>query len=324
MDADPPVMSSPVPASAPAERVCAVVVTYNRSALLREALTALRAQSRPVDHVLVVDNASTDDTREVLAAEFAEMEVLTLPGNEGGAGGFHEGMKHATAAGYTWMWLMDDDTIVAPDALEALFGGRAHFDGEPPQLLASKVVWDDGTLHPMNYVMPRLMDPNAVVSSVEQRMLAIRFGTFVSMLVHRGAVERHGLPHKHFFIWSDDIEYTARVLRDGRGYLVPASVAHHKTATPHTAMDAAPDKFYFAVRNGIYTVRGDAFDTRERLSHLAFVVFSSVRYLIAKRFSPAAIAAILRGVRDGLLAPKTRVADPRMPVREPLRRALRR
>jgi GT2 family glycosyltransferase len=153
-------------------------------------------------------------------------------------------------------------------------------------------------------------------------MLAIRFGTFVSMLVHRGAVERHGLPHKHFFIWSDDIEYTARVLRDGRGYLVPASVAHHKTATPHTAMDAAPDKFYFAVRNGIYTVRGDAFDTRERLSHLAFVVFSSVRYLIAKRFSPAAIAAILRGVRDGLLAPKTRVADPRMPVREPLRRAL--
>ncbi len=153
--------------------------------------------------------------------------------------------------------------------------------------------------------------------------MEIRFGTFVSMLIHREAVETHGLPHKHFFIWSDDIEYTARILRDGHGYLVPASVAHHKTATAHTAMDAPPGKFYFAVRNGIYTVRGDAFDSKEKLSHVAFVVFSSVQYL-AKHRSGEALAAILRGLRDGVLAPKVRVAEPRMPIREPLQKLLKR
>jgi GT2 family glycosyltransferase len=309
--------------SAPTERVCAVVVTYNRSALLREALAALGASTRPPDHVLVVDNASTDGTPEIVRAEFPAAEVLTLPTNQGGAGGFHEGMKHATEAGYDWLWLMDDDTIVRPDALEQLLAGRAHFDGAPPRLLASKVVWDDGKLHPMNYVMPRLMNPNGLIDSVEDRMMEIRFGTFVSMLIHRGAVEAHGLPHKHFFIWSDDIEYTARVLRDGHGYLVPASVAHHKTATAHTAMDAAPGKFYFAVRNGIYTVRGDAFDGQEKVSHLAFVVLSSIKYL-AKHHSGEALAAVLRGARDGVIVPKQRVAQPRMPIREPLKNLLNR
>jgi rhamnopyranosyl-N-acetylglucosaminyl-diphospho-decaprenol beta-1,3/1,4-galactofuranosyltransferase len=46
------------------EKVCAVIVTYNRKDLLRECLNAVLSQTRPPDHVLVVDNASTDGTPE--------------------------------------------------------------------------------------------------------------------------------------------------------------------------------------------------------------------------------------------------------------------
>ena len=45
------------------------------------------AQTRPPDHVLVVDNASTDGTAEMLREEFPQVEVLRLPENQGGAGG---------------------------------------------------------------------------------------------------------------------------------------------------------------------------------------------------------------------------------------------
>ncbi|MER3603731.1 MAG: hypothetical protein C4298_08345, partial [Thermus sp.] len=87
------------------ERVCAVVVTYNRKELLRECLETLRGQTRKVDHILVVDNASTDGTEEVLRAEFPEVEVLRLPENQGSSGGFHEGMKRAYEEGFDWLWL---------------------------------------------------------------------------------------------------------------------------------------------------------------------------------------------------------------------------
>ena len=51
-----------------------------------------------------------------------------------------------------WLWLMDDDTIPRPDALEraARGAGAARPGAPPPLLLASKVVWTDGRIHPMN------------------------------------------------------------------------------------------------------------------------------------------------------------------------------
>src|SRR3712207_5668423 len=141
------------------ETVCAVVVTYNRVDLLRECLEAVTGQTRAPDAVLVVDNASTDGTREMVREEFPAVELLELPANEGSAGGFHEGMKAAVARGVDWLWVMDDDTIPAPDALELLLDAPAHLDGlPPPALLASKVLWTDGRLHPMNWPAPNVTD----------------------------------------------------------------------------------------------------------------------------------------------------------------------
>jgi GT2 family glycosyltransferase len=99
--------------------VWAVVVTYNRRALLEQCLDALRAQTRPPDRILVVDNASTDGTAEWVRGQ-DDVVALLLDENVGGAGGFHAGMRLAHAGGADWLWLMDDDTIPRPDALERL------------------------------------------------------------------------------------------------------------------------------------------------------------------------------------------------------------
>ncbi|HEX8679505.1 MAG TPA: glycosyltransferase, partial [Chthoniobacterales bacterium] len=111
------------------ERVCAVVVTYNRKALLDECLCALRAQSRTLDGILIVDNASTDGTAAMLEERGhradPRVHYLRLEQNLGGAGGFHRAFADAYAAGFDWIWAMDDDTIVDQDALEQLFAARA-------------------------------------------------------------------------------------------------------------------------------------------------------------------------------------------------------
>ncbi len=106
--------------------VWAVVVTHNRKEKLRDCLAALAGQQRPPDHILVVDNASTDGTSTMLDREYGGVEVLRLAKNEGGAGGFHEGMKRAHMAGAEWLWLMDDDTIPDADALEQLLAASTR------------------------------------------------------------------------------------------------------------------------------------------------------------------------------------------------------
>jgi len=288
-------------------QVVAIVVTYNRRDLLVECLAALRAQSRRPDRVVVVDNASTDGTADLIRSEHQDVELLALSENQGGAGGFHEGLKHAHASGADWIWLMDDDTIARPDALDQLLRAPEAMNGLPaPALLASKVVWTDGSLHPMNHPGFVRDDVERFLASSEHGFLPIRASTFVSLLVHRSAIDEHGLPHKHFFIWSDDIEYTARITRRRAGYLVPDSVVLHKTKTAYTAVTDTGGRFYYHVRNSLYMLRGQAWSKREKLSVIWFLGFTTNAYLRNNRFNRESLTTVARGLRDGAKpVPKT-------------------
>ena len=280
--------------------VCAIVVTHNRKELLRECLTALSAQTRPPDRIVVVDNAGTDGTGDLIRAEYGHVELVTLETNEGSAGGFHEGMRHAHAMGAEWLWLMDDDTIASPDALSELLEAPSRLEpAAPPALLVSKAVWRDGGVHPMNVPWPARKHPERMIDGAERGLMPMTSATWVSLLVHRRAVDRYGLPLKHFFIWSDDIDYTGRILRREPGYLVPTSVVVHKTEAAHTAMTSAPDRFYFHVRNTLFIIRGPGRSPRDRLVFLWLLLWSTTEYLMLHP-RPASVAAILRGVRDGL------------------------
>lgn len=94
--------------------VAAVVVTYNRKELLKEAIDALLMQSVAEADVLVVDNASTDGTKDYIADYIDQGQIIYINTGEnlGGAGGFNFGMRKACEAGYKYVWIMDDDAIV--------------------------------------------------------------------------------------------------------------------------------------------------------------------------------------------------------------------
>jgi rhamnopyranosyl-N-acetylglucosaminyl-diphospho-decaprenol beta-1,3/1,4-galactofuranosyltransferase len=105
-------------------RVCAAVVTYNRRELLVECLEALLAQTHALQSIVVVDNASTDGTPELLRErgllDRDDVRLLRLAENRGGAGGFAAAVEATRAQDCDWIWLMDDDSEPVPDALERL------------------------------------------------------------------------------------------------------------------------------------------------------------------------------------------------------------
>jgi len=202
------------------------------------------------------------------------------------------------------VWVMDDDTIPEPPALERLLEVLERLDGLPePSLLASKVVWTDGRVHPMNPPAPDPRDIDLYLRALEQGLLPIRANTFPSLLVRREAIERHGPPRKGFWLWADDIDFTQRILRDEPGYAVPTSVALHKTKTAHTPWEGG-DRFYFAVRNGLYILRGDTLRPKEKVGWLLLVAEQIRLYLLVERFRPGALRVVARGLRHGVLNPR--------------------
>jgi rhamnopyranosyl-N-acetylglucosaminyl-diphospho-decaprenol beta-1,3/1,4-galactofuranosyltransferase len=286
------------------ESVCAVVVTYNRQELLRECLQAVTGQTRAPDAVLVVDNASTDGTPDMVRDEFPWVELLELATNEGSSGGFHEGMKAAAGRGFDYLWVMDDDTIPNPDALEVLLDARGLVNGHgEPALLASKVLWTDGKMHPMNWPGLDTQDMDEFIGGIERQVLRIRANTFPSLLIRRDAVEKYGPPRKGFFIWADDIDFTQRILRYEKGWMVPASVAVHKTKTAHTPWEGK-QRFYYAVRNGLFILRGDTLGPKEKVGWFLLLGAQIQRFFATEGLKPWAVRVVARGLRDGLTKPR--------------------
>jgi GT2 family glycosyltransferase len=287
-------MSAPV--------VVAVVVSYNRAELLGAALDALADQKRPVDRVVVVDNASTDDALQVARTHPSAPHVVALARNTGGAGGFAVGLATGVAdLGADLVWLMDDDTIPTPTALGELLAARDAYDGDVTAL-ASRVVWTDGSDHPMN--TPR-RHPRATAADVTRADAAgampVRSMSFVSMLIDARAVRRSGLPVTDYFIWNDDFEYSTRLLRDRVGLYVPGSVVEHRTKKLG-ATDADPGpRFYYEVRNKIWMFsRSPALSFSERVLYGGSTVRRWVRTFVRSQDRGTLAKAGTRGLWHGL------------------------
>lgn len=288
-------------------RVGAVVVTRDREALLRECLAAIEAQTRPPDDLVVVDSASTDGTRTHLTQRKGQAPVLQPPSlrvvrlerNLGSAGGFAAGIAAALEAGCDRLWLLDDDTIPEPGALGALLdAAQARPDAA---LLCSRVVWTDGTPHPMNAPWPRWDRPEVALDAIGDGLLEVRAATYVSILVDAGAVRRSGPPRAPYFIWGDDIEFTARLLREATGFHVPASLVVHKTARPYAASLSASPRYALDVRNKLWMLRAsDVWTRAEKPWWASLTVRNAIDYLRFNRWSPRAVAVVGRGVLDGL------------------------
>ena len=98
-----------------------VIVTYNRCDLLKECITCALQQTIAATHIVVIDNACTDDTDRYLnSLSIPQLVHYRLDHNAGGAGGFYEGLKKAHELGDEAHIIIDDDAMLSKDFAEQL------------------------------------------------------------------------------------------------------------------------------------------------------------------------------------------------------------
>ncbi|WP_027501719.1 galactofuranosyltransferase GlfT1 [Rhodococcus sp. UNC363MFTsu5.1] len=198
------------------ERIIGVVVTHKRRELLAESLKVLATQSRPLDHLVVVDNADEEEVRALVEGAGVPATYLGSKHNLGGAGGFALGMLYALSLGADWLWLADDD-------------GRP----EGPEVLATLL--DCATRHGLSEVSPVVCDidePDRLAfplrRGVEWRRLRSELGTedllpgiaslFNGALFSAAAVDAVGVPDLRLFVRGDEVEVHRRLVRSGLAF----------------------------------------------------------------------------------------------------------
>lgn len=166
-------------------------------------------------HVLVIDNASTDDSVARLQEAKPGIEILQSGGNLGFAGGNNVGIREAMRRGADFIWLLNNDTVVEPTTLQGLLDvavgrpdvgivGSVIRDMEEPRNLQA---WGGGrVVMPLGYVRHYLKPTEISRTS---------YITGASMLIRREVVEQIGLLDEHFFMYWEDTDYCFRARSAG-------------------------------------------------------------------------------------------------------------
>lgn len=213
----------------PPATICAIVVTFNRRKKFQRTLRRLLEEA--VDQVVVIENGSTDGTREWLRGQRDDrLTVLEQAVNGGGAQGFETGLREARARfDPDWYLLMDDDARPLPGAVAAF---RTTLPRPEGAVLAA-VHFPDGAICEMNRPWRNPFWHWDVFRDTFLRLggrrafhipdaafhastpLPIDGGSFVGLFLPRSALDRCGYPDGRMFIYGDDVHYTLRLARAG-------------------------------------------------------------------------------------------------------------
>ena len=313
--ADSPRMTSTKPSEAaprfdPATATIAIV-TYNRSGLLTRLLESIVAMDPKPGHVVVIDNASVDDTTDAVesfrARLGAELVYRRLDTNTGGSGGFSEGMRVAYELGSTWMWLMDDDVEVIPDGLarmgrwaprfKSIQGRRYDYDG-------SEFYWQYRVAEPLGIPIPF-----APAGFDESGFKEMNSGCFEGMFIHRDIVRQIGLPDPRFFIYWDDQMYGWLASRKTTSVIVNEFVLRRTREIRQwdmgiRHMNASSNTYrYYIMRNRghmkhYFKANGAYRPVRFLLGSVLTFVKELIRLVVVER-KVSGTSHLFRGLRDG-------------------------
>jgi GT2 family glycosyltransferase len=238
-----------------------VIVAYQGVGHLPRALTSCRVHA-PATAVIVVDNASTDGGRELVAAQFPEVRLLPEVRNLGFGGGCNVGIRAARAAGASWVLLLNQDAVVEEGTVPAL----AAFLESTPRAAAVQpaLVRDDGLVNslgnPFHYLGFSVAGGNGLTVEQAERDptlpwlrdrrwrttgVPIPAFTGAAVMLRMAALDDVGLFEEELFLYQEDLELGLRMRRAGWTLHLLGSVR----AVHHYEFSRNLRKWYFLERN---------------------------------------------------------------------------
>lgn len=232
----------------------AIVVNWNRRELLLRCLASLHESMRAPLDILVVDNASSDGSVAAIHARFPNVELIESAENLGFAEGNNVGLRWALERGYSYMLLVNNDTVAHPELvprLRAFLASRPNVAAVGPAiyyLSEPNVVWSAGGWIDQRRGMVSNDFADTPVASLPRQPYAVDHVSGCCMLLRAAAVQRAGLFDPRFFMYFEETEWCVRLTSNGSTlWVLPdATLWHDVRPNQHIASRAVA---YYMTRN---------------------------------------------------------------------------
>ena len=222
-------------------RIFAFIVTYNRLDSLKRVVGCVRNQTQQIDKLIIINNNSTDGTKEWLDT-LEDVEMIHQD-NLGGAGGFYIGVKTCYEQGADWIWMMDDDVFPQNDCLEHLLKYK-----DVSNCLNTTRYWADGGYVPQlfRYDIERNVSEE-LKTDMSAEYQVMNTCCFEGLLISSELVKQIGFPDKRFFIAGDDTIYGYLASKHTNVILVKDAIAIK--LQKEGAIKPRPFYTYYFIRN---------------------------------------------------------------------------
>ena len=285
----------------PGPTTCVIIPNWNGAHLLPACLDALRGQTLRATATLVVDNASSDGSRDLMARNYPEVQVIPLTENRYFAGAVNEGIRRSTS---DLVVLLNNDTEAAPGWLEALLAGLAACP--EAGMAASKLLLFDrrDVLHSAGDGYGRDGVPcNRGVWQPDRGQFDRRelvFGACGGAAAYRRSMlDAIGLLDEAFVAYCEDVDLNWRAQLAGyRCVYVPEAVVYHRLS----ATGGGPLASFYCGRNFLFLLAKDVPGPLLR-RHWARILLAQIGYSLRSlvHCRERAARAWLRGQCAGLL-----------------------
>lgn len=242
-------------------KIGVVIVTYNRLEKLKIALSSYEKQTLKPEYILVVNNNSTDGTKEYLENEWQkgkteiERKIVNLDKNTGGSGGFYEGLKNSLELDAEWIWVADDDAYPKENAFEIGSNYINNHKNDNLSAICGTVLKSDGKTIDCSHrrkiytsAFNRISQPYSKEKDYEKEEFEINGFSYVGTMINKEKLEKTELTKKDYFIYYDDTEHSYRLSKLGKIVCIPKMQIVHDA--PHSQMsEIVKWKLYYLVRN---------------------------------------------------------------------------
>lgn len=279
-----------------------ITLNWNRCTDTLAFLESCAQQTYPNLRTLVVDNGSTDSSVETISMQFPQVAQIANGRNLGFAAGANVGLRHALHHGADYVFLANNDTTLAVDAITVLVAAAQAHDAaiaSPAIFYASmpeRVWWLGGRRRPW------LLEVAPLIQSGSDPFI-VDFVTGCGMLISRRCLETVGLFDEQFFMYYEDSDYCLRVQQAGlRILVVPRARMWHKVATSSGGSDSPSERYHMAA-SSIRFFRKHA-HAWQWLAIIPYRTASAARTLmrLLSHQRWAAARAYMRGLWDGVRA----------------------
>lgn len=269
-----------------------VVLNWNGLQKTRECLASLQGLDYPGVETILVDNASTDGSVEMVRCEFPAVTLVVNDTNRGVAGGRNVGMRLAMERGARWMLLLDNDTVVDPglvrelvavgeaDPKVGILGAKIYFEGPPGE---ERVIWGIGGGMDLKRCHFDIRGFNEPDRGQYDAVADVPYVMGCAQMVRREVVETAGYMDEGFVTYfAEDTDLCLRAKAAGfRVVVAPRAILWHKVARGAAGSRTTGNDNYHILkgRNLLYFMKKHA-TAGQWAFFAAYVPFAATRALV--------------------------------------------